>query len=102
MANSTALKNARGNDREFQAIVDKRRRDRMSKIDGLPPDMRALVHEYGFNVVQAFLDLGVTKSRHIRHLVETVLDAFSPTRGSSSAQGTRADIGIRANHPLMK
>lgn len=76
-------------DGEFARRIEDRRRTRMEKIDSLPTDIRACVHEYGFNVVTACMQLGVTKSKHIRHLVETVLDEFSPTRGSASSQGTR-------------
>ena len=35
------------------------------------------------------MDVGVEKPKHIRHVVETVLNEFSPTRGSFSAQGIR-------------
>lgn len=79
---------------EFQAMVDSRRKARMDKVDAMTPGMRALVHEYGSTVVDAFLDIGVRKERHIRHLVETVLNEFSPTRGAGSNQGTRRAIGV--------
>lgn len=72
-----------------QAFVDAKRANRMAKIDALPPELRELVHEYNFDVVRAIMDCGVMKPARIRHIVETVLDAFSPTRGSSSNQGPR-------------
>jgi hypothetical protein len=100
VVSSRALKNL--DDAAFQAVVEKRRRARMAEIDRMAPDLRALVHDYGLNTVRAFLDVGVQKPKHIRHLVETVLNEFSPTRGGGSAQGIRADFGIRANHPLNK
>lgn len=75
--------------REHQAYVDNARRKRMRAIDGLPADIRQCVHEYGYTVVRALLDCGVKKARHMRHVVETVLDEFSPTRGSRAAQGPR-------------
>lgn len=75
-----------------QDFVDKRREARMQKIDDLPKGVRRLVHEYSFHVVDAFLMIGVTNPKHIRHLVETVLNEFSPTRGSFSAQGARSTI----------
>lgn len=62
------------------------RRQRMSTIDSLPAEIRGLVHNYGYNTVRAFLDCGVRSPKHIRHLVETVLNEFSPTRGSNSKQ----------------
>lgn len=64
-----------------------KRRVRMEKIDALAPDIRELVHEYGWSVVNACLDMGVTKANRIRHIVETVLDEFSPTRSTFSSQG---------------
>lgn len=93
MATSTALKNAKGNESAFQEIVDRRRHSRMNEIDNLTPEQRECVHLYGWNTVKALLDLNVTKAKHIRHIVETILNEFSPTRGSSSAQGTRAHGG---------
>jgi hypothetical protein len=74
---------------DFQRAVDDRRAKRMAHIDQMTPEMRELTNDYGYNIVRSFLNCGVTKPRHIRHLVETVLDEFSPTRGSFSAQGVR-------------
>ena len=77
---------------DFQAQVDQRRAHRMAAIDAMPPQLRACVHDYGLAVVKACVDLGVSKPRQIRHLVETVLDEFSPTRGTPSSQGTRSTV----------
>lgn len=68
-------------------VLARKRRQRFDQIDSLPPDLRELVHHYGWNIVRAFLDTGISKPANIRHLVETVLDDFSPTRGSRSTQG---------------
>jgi hypothetical protein len=63
----------------------KRARDRMKQIDGLTPELRQLVHEEGWTVVNAFMLLGVKKAKHIRHLIQTVRngsDAYgNGTRG---------------------
>jgi len=75
-----------------QEMIDRKRTARMDAIDGMPPAIRELVHEYGFNVVKAFMDCGVTKAKQIKHLVETTLDEFSPTRGSFSRQGPRTEV----------
>lgn len=80
---------------EHQSFVDGKRQRRMAVIDDLSPDVRALVHEYGWNVVNAFLTLGIQNPRHIRHLVQTVMDETSPTRGSFSAQGTQTPRIVR-------
>jgi hypothetical protein len=45
---------------------------RMALIDSQPPAIRALVHEYGWNVVKAFLDAGVTKPNQIKHCIHVV------------------------------
>jgi hypothetical protein len=74
---------------EFVSKVEKRRRARMARIDAMPPEVRALVHQYGFHVVHTIMEAGVTKPAQIRNIVETILDEFSPTRGSGSAQGAR-------------
>ena len=70
-------------------FVMRKRVARMEKIDQMPPKVRALVHDYGLHVVNTLLEAGVTNPRHIRHVVEAILDEFSPTRGSFSGQGIR-------------
>jgi len=82
----------RGDVQYDQEWIDKKRAHRMARVDALSPELRALVHEYGFSVVDNFVRLGVSKPKHIRHLVETVLDEFSPTRGSYSQQGIRTHL----------
>lgn len=77
---------------EFVADVQRRRSARMEAIDALSPDIRSLVHDYGYPTVKTCMDLGVTKAKHIRHLVETVLNEFSPTRGAFSIQGRRTQL----------
>jgi hypothetical protein len=77
---------------DFQARVQDRRAKRMERFDAMPRELRDLVNAYGFAIVDACLTLGVTKPNQIKHLVETVLDNFSPTRGSFSAQGKRSEL----------
>lgn len=72
---------------EFEARVALRRRERMDRIDAMPAELRQLVHAYGLHVVDTCMALGVTRPRHIKHIVEAVLDEFSPTRGTASSQG---------------
>ena len=75
-----------------QLEIDRRRANRMATIDNLPPAMRRLVHEYGYHVVNTAMRLGLTKPGQIQHMVETVLNEFSPTRGSYSKQGVRTEV----------
>jgi hypothetical protein len=49
-----------------------RAKKRMSDIDALAPDIREIVHEEGWSVVHAFLNLGIRQARHIRHLIAAV------------------------------
>ena len=81
---------------EHQEYVDGKRKERMLQIDDLSPELRMLVHDYGWNCVRAFLDCGVARPKRIRHLVETVLNEFSPTRGAYSNQGIRNTLKISA------
>ena len=77
---------------EHEQFVQAKRRARMERVDQFDPETRALIHQYGFNVVNSFVQCGVTKPRHIKHLVERILDEFSPTRGTFSNQGVRVAL----------
>ena len=45
---------------------------RMKWVDSLPADLRACVHEHGITIVQQFLNCGVTKAKHINHIINTI------------------------------
>lgn len=60
----------------------------MNRVDSLPPDIRALVHEHGLTIIDSFLAVGVTKAKHIRHLINVV------------RQGS-VEIGNRTDSPLL-
>lgn len=83
-------------EQEHAEFVDKKRKARMDAVDRYPPEHRELIHAYGLNVVHNFIQCGVVKANHIRHLVETVLDEFSPTRGAYSSQGPRPSKGMQS------
>lgn len=53
------------------AALERLRRS-MERVDAMTPEMRALVHEYGLSIVDAFLDLGIKKPNQIRHIINTV------------------------------
>lgn len=78
-----------GDSPKFLAMVQRKRIARMDSIDAMPVAMRALVNDYGLSVVTTCIQSGVVKPRRIRNLVETILNEFSPTRGSFSCQGIR-------------
>lgn len=77
---------------EFIERISRNRAARMALVDKASPEMRALYNEYGTSLVGQFIQIGVTKPKHIRHLVERTLDEFSPTRGSFSIQGIRTQV----------
>jgi hypothetical protein len=83
----------------MEQIVTKKRAKRMGEIDALDPTTRALVHDYGYTVVKTIRDVGVTKPAQIRHVVETILNEFSPTRGSYSRQGIRTEVPDTTTDP---
>lgn len=51
-----------------------RNRKKMAAIDALSPAIRELVHEYNWTLIDQFLRLGVTKARHIKHLITASRD----------------------------
>lgn len=79
-------------DAEFTAYIHEKRIARMDKMDKYPPALRALIHEYGYMVVDAFIAIGVTKPKHIEHLIKCVLRELSPMQGSYSKQGLRTEV----------
>ncbi len=54
---------------------------RMNRVDAMNPDVRKVVHDYGLTIVDAFLQLGITEARHMRHLITTIV---RETRGDPS------------------
>lgn len=77
---------------EFLRKVQEKRIARMKKVDQFDPETRTLIHHYGLHIVNSFVQVGVSNPKHIKHLVECVLDEFSPTRGSYSKQGLRTEL----------
>lgn len=57
--------------------VKERVERRMAIIDALSPELRALVHQYGWNIVKNFMDNGVRGPRQIKHLIELVLHDYA-------------------------
>lgn len=80
-------------------FLKEKRRKRMAIIDAMPAELRRLVNEYGYNVVHTLMNVGVRKPNQIEHVVETILDEFSPTRGSFSRQGIRTEVQMDQPKP---
>lgn len=45
---------------------------RMARIDSLAPEVREIVHEYGWNLVDTFIQHGVTKAKSMKALINSV------------------------------
>lgn len=80
------------NPEEFSDRMADRRTKRFERVNRMPHGLRECVYDYGLTVVDALLDAGVKKPKNIRHVVETVLNEFSPTRGTRSSQGIRTEL----------
>ena len=66
--------------------IQQKAQARMNRIDALPKDVRELVHEYGYSVIDAFLCQGVTKASAIKHLIQRVkTGSIDPGTGKGSA-----------------
>ncbi|HVT29358.1 MAG TPA: hypothetical protein VHE81_15185 [Lacipirellulaceae bacterium] len=67
-----------------------RRERRMQQIDNLTPELRAVVNEWGWTIVDNFMRCGVKKANRIEHLINVVLNETRAPRGySASFQGPR-------------
>jgi len=85
----------------------RRCRKRMEQINALPPELRTLVHEFGWTIIKAFLDCGVRNHRHIRHLIITAWsgseqgvalapkDAWSPLHTRDETKGAFSDDALQ-------
>lgn len=50
-----------------------RRARKMNRIDALPAELKAVVHDFGWLTVKEFTECGVTSAKKIRHLIHIVL-----------------------------
>lgn len=82
-----------------QQWIDDKRRARMDRIDALPPEVRQVVHEYGVTVVNALMQCGVSKPKHMRHIISVVISELSPLVGSWAAQGPRGPYDVKFKAP---
>lgn len=67
---------------------------RMNRIDALPKGVRELIHEFGYTVVNAFLDQKVTNPASIKHLILQVQRGSLDTGNGKSSQNGRVMVAI--------
>lgn len=58
---------------------DKKVKQRMDFVDGLPSGLRSIVHEYGLTVFNCMYEIGIKKEKHMRHIINTILRELRTT-----------------------
>jgi hypothetical protein len=76
-------------------MSDDKRRRRFDQIDMLPPDMRDLVNDEGWTIVDNFMQCGVKKSAQIRHLIKMVRDGTSAYGNTAYNEAFTVERGRR-------
>lgn len=64
------------------------RLNRLRLTDAMSPDLRACVHEFGFPIVDACLQAGVSMAANIRQLVMEIWAGARQTGQAGGAEGT--------------
>jgi hypothetical protein len=72
---------------DFSDWITDKRQARFKEIDKLSKEQKAVVHDWGYNIVDNFIRCGVTKPKHMRHLIRVILDDTRPEEKSYSKQG---------------
>jgi hypothetical protein len=73
----------------------------MDRIDSLPKEIRELIHEYGYTVVDAFLNQKVTKASAIRHLIQAVMRGSLDASYGGARNGQGRDLVVVPEHPTI-
>lgn len=60
---------------EFNAAIVERATKRLARVDAMPRELRLVVYEYGLEIVQEFINCGVTMPSRIKHLIDVVRNA---------------------------
>ena len=70
---------------DFNSKVVEIARKRMAAVDGMSPEMRGVVHEYGDAVVKAFLQQGIKSPGAIRHLISIARGSWPDGRNATAS-----------------
>jgi hypothetical protein len=57
---------------DFAPDIGQRRRDALSRVDLMPPQLRECVHDFGLPIVEVLGKHGVKKPEHIREVVNMI------------------------------
>lgn len=68
--------------------ISAKRRDQLVAVDALSPDLRRCVHEFGYPIVHACLNAGVTSADAIRVLVKEIWGGARQQGQQSGARNT--------------
>lgn len=80
--------------------IDKRRR-RFEQIDSLTPDMRELVNDEGWTIVDNFMRCGVRKPNQIRHLINLVRDGTA-AYGNGHVDPSNAFVNVNGKRVIRE
>lgn len=63
----------------------------LETVDMMPGDLRECVHEFGFAIVHACMEMGIKEPRHIRHLVSEIWRGARQPHQRRSLHASRGD-----------
>lgn len=76
-------------------MSNEKRHRRFEQIDALPPDMRQLVNDEGWTIVDNFMRCGVQKAAQIRHLIKMVRDGTAAYGNTAYNEAFTVEAGRR-------
>lgn len=74
---------------------------RMDRMDALPKEIRELIHEYGYTVIDAFLNQKITKASAIKHLINAVNRGSMDASLGGARNGQGRDLVVVPEHPTI-
>jgi len=81
-------------------LISARRQRAWDDVDGMSPEWRAIVHEYGYPIVHACREAGVTEPRRVRELVRVIWDGARSDWDKRPRGGTLDWLLIQAGCPI--
>lgn len=81
-------------------VISARRQRAWNDVDAMSPEWRALVHEYGYAIVDACRNCGVTEPRRVHELVRVIWDGARSDWDKRRRVGVLDWLLIQAGSPL--